>query len=93
MSPMSEVQGDRTTPTLEVRVLRDGVVIQRELCETDEEANAVAEAWADAEGVRVEVEDLARSGGSPGVLDPRPWEVDAEDLVYEGSAYTDEEER
>ena len=93
MSPMSEAQADSTTPTLEVRVLRDGVVIQRELCETDEEANAVAEAWSDAEGVRVEVEDLSRSGASPGVLDPRPWEVDAEDLLYEGTAYVDEEER
>jgi hypothetical protein len=90
---MSEMQTDSTTPTLEVRILRDGVVIQRELCETDEEANAVVEAWSDTEGILVEVEDLSRSGGSAGVLDPRPWEVDAEDLVYEDVLLPDEEER
>lgn len=89
---MSEAQADSTTPTLEVRIIRDGVVIQRELCETDEEATAAAEAWGDTEGVVVEVEDLSRSGGPAGVLDPRPWEVDAEDLVYEGTAYAEEEE-
>lgn len=88
---MSEAQADSTTPTLEVRIIRDGVVIQRELCVTDEEAGAVADAWADAEGIVVEVEDLSRSGGSAGVLDPRPWEVDAEDLVHEGTAYEEEE--
>jgi hypothetical protein len=90
---MSEMHADSTTPTLEVRILRDGVVIQRELCETDEEANAVVEAWSDTEGILVEVEDLSRSGGSAGVLDPRPWEVDAEDLVYEDVLLPDEEER
>lgn len=92
MRQMSETQADSTTPTLEVRILRDGVLVQRELCETDEEANAVVEAWSDTEGVVVEVEDLSRSP-SGGVLDPRPWEVDAEDLVYEDTAYAEEEER
>jgi hypothetical protein len=87
---MSETQADSTTPTLEVRILRDGVLVQRELCETDEEANAVVEAWSDTEGVVVEVEDLSRSPAG-GVLDPRPWEVDAEDLVYEDTAYAEEE--
>ena len=38
---MSERQADSTTPTLEVRILRDGVVIQRELCETDQEVASV----------------------------------------------------
>ena len=84
------MQADSTTPRLEVRILRDGVVVQRELCETAEEADAVVEAWSDTEGVVVEVEDLTRSGRAAGVLDPRPWEVDAEDLVYDGSAYDDE---
>jgi hypothetical protein len=90
---MSEMQEKDTTPTLEVRILRDGVVVQRELCATEAEANAVVEAWSDVEGVVVEVEDLARSPRGAGVLDPRPWEVDADDLLYEGSADTDEEER
>jgi hypothetical protein len=88
---MSETYADSTTPRLEVRILRDGVVVQRELCETDEDAAAIVDSWADTEGVVVEVEDLTRSGRAAGVLDPRPWEVDAEDLVYEGSAYDDDE--
>ena len=91
VSEMSETYADSTTPRLEVRILRDGVVVQRELCETAEDADAVVEAWADTEGVVVEVEDLTRNGGAAGVLDPRPWEVDAEDLVYEGSGYDDDD--
>lgn len=93
MRQVSETQADSTTPTLEVRILREGVVVHRELCETDEEASAVADAWSDTEGVAVEVTDLSRSGESAGVLDPRPWEVDAEDLVHEGTAYAEDEER
>jgi hypothetical protein len=90
---MSEMQEKDTTPTLEVRILRDGAIVQRELCATEAEANAVVEAWSDVDGVTVEVEDLARSTRGAGVLDPRPWEVDADDLVYEGSVETEEEER
>lgn len=90
---MSEMQERGVTPTLEVRVVRDGVVVQRELCETDDEANAVVEAWSDVEGVVVEVSDLARDTARAGVLDPQPWEVDAEDLVREDTAYAEEEER
>ena len=89
---MSEVQGSDTTPTLAVSILRDGVVVSRELVESDAQANAVVEAWADVEGVEVRVEDLARSAPSA-VLDPRPWEVDADDAVYESDAYDEDEER
>jgi hypothetical protein len=88
---MSETQADRTPPTLEVRILRDGVVAQRALCETEAEAEALVQAWSEGEGVVVEVEDLTLRTGRPGVLDPQPWEVDAEDLLYEGG-YTDEED-
>jgi hypothetical protein len=90
---MSEMQERDATPTLEVRILRDGVVVQRELYETEEEAQDVVDAWSDVDGVVVEVTDLGLSSGAGGVLDPQPWEVDAEDLVYEGAADTDEEER
>jgi hypothetical protein len=90
---MSDMQADNPTPTLEVRVLRDGVLVKRELCETDDEANAVVDAWSEVEGVVCQVEDLTRSDAPAGVLDPRPWEVDAEDATYEGAAYADEEDR
>jgi hypothetical protein len=89
---MSDVQGSDTTPTLAVSVLRDGVVVKRELVESDAQANAVVEAWADVEGVEVRVEDLTRSSPST-VLDPRPWEVDADDAVYAGDAFDEDEER
>ena len=92
MSHVPDIE-DGATPTLEVRILRDGVVVQRELVESDEDANALVDAWSEVEGVQVLVEDLARDSVPGGVLDPRPWEVDAEDLVYEGPAYGDEDDR
>lgn len=87
------MQGKDATPTLEVRIIRNGVVVQREMYETEEEADAVVEAWSDVDGVAVEVEDLVRSRSGAGVLDPEPWEVDADDLVYESPAFPDEDER
>lgn len=86
---MSEI-GDAATPRFEVRILRDGIVVQRELVESEEEANAVIEAWSDVDGVVCQVEDLVRDRAAAGVLDPRPWEVDADD-AYDGSAYEDDE--
>jgi hypothetical protein len=87
---MADMEETSSTPTLEVRVLRDGIVIQRELCESDAAANAVVEAWSDVDGVVCEVEDLTRSN-APGVLDPRPWEVDADDAGYEDLAEDDDQ--
>jgi hypothetical protein len=89
---MSEIQADRIPPTLEVRVLRDGVVVERQLCDSDAEANAVVEAWSDVDGVVVEVDDLTRNAERTGVLEPRPWEVDAAEPGHE-SPFTDEEEQ
>jgi hypothetical protein len=81
---------DDTTPTLEVRILRDGVLVQRELCESGEQADAVVDRWSDVEGVVVEIEDLVRDRAAVGVLDPRPWEVDDDRDAYDGSVYDDE---
>ena len=88
---MSETQADRTNPAVEVRVLRDGVLVARELCENDQEASAVVEAWSDEEGITVEVDDLARDAERTGVLEPRPWEVDAAEPGRE-TALSDEGE-
>ena len=90
---MSERYVDSTTPTLEVLVLRDGVIVHRELCETDDQAEAIVLAWSDTEGVVVEVDDLSRRAAPAGILEPRPWEVDPDDLVYEAAAYADDEDR
>lgn len=83
---------DWDNPTLEVRVYRDGALTQRERVETEEEAAALVETWSDVEGARCEVVDLTRDREPSGVLDPRPWEVDAEDLSTGDLAFTDEEE-
>lgn len=89
---MTDVQDD-TTPTLEVRIYRDGALVQRELCESDEEANSVVDAWSEVEGIRFEIEDLARSTGAGGVLDPQPWEVDADDATYVADPYDEYDAR
>ena len=47
------------TPTLEVRVYRDGVLVQRVLCETEEDAVATVEAAEEELGVECEVDDLS----------------------------------
>ena len=88
---MADIQNG-TTPTLEVRILRDGVVVQREFVESGEEADEVASTWSDVEGVEVRVEDLTRSG-SARVLDPRPWEVDPDDAEYTSDPYGEDDAR
>ena len=92
MRRVSDVQGS-TIPTLEVRIYRDGALVQRELCESDEEANDVVDAWSEVEGIRFEIEDLTRSSTPAGVLDPRPWEVDADDATYETDPYDEYDAR
>ena len=88
MRVMSEIQD--STPTVEVRVFRDGVLVQLELCESDDDARAVVDAWSEVEGVTCRIEDLVRDRAPAGVLDPRPWEVDPDD-AYPASAYEDED--
>lgn len=45
-------------PTLDVRVVRDGVIVHRELCETTEQASALAKQWGDIEDTTIEIVDL-----------------------------------
>lgn len=72
-------------PTVEVRVFRDGELVHRELCESVEQAELVTEAWADVEGVRCEIGDLAGPAGDLaddvdlGVDDGYPAGPDQED--------------
>lgn len=80
------------TPTIEVRVYRDGNLVQRELCESDVEAAAVVDAWSEVEGIVCQVDDVSSESVPAGVLDPRRWEVDADDSSYEGPDYGNDEE-
>jgi hypothetical protein len=86
---MSDFQ-ESTIPTLEVLIYHDGAIVQRELCESEDEASAIVDSWADREGVVCQVEDLRRSA-DPGVLEPRSWEVDAVEDLYETSAWDEDE--
>jgi len=82
------------TPTIEVRVYRDGNLVQRELCETDVEAAAVVDAWSEVEGIVCQVDDLSSGSAPAGVLDPRRWEVSADAGSDESIDYdTNEEDR
>lgn len=80
------------TPSIEVRVYRDGNLVQRELCENDVDAAAVVDAWSEVEGVVCQVVDPSTGSAPASVLDPRPWEVDPDDASAEISAYDDESE-
>ena len=57
------------TPTVEVRVFRDGVLVHRELCESAEDADRVVDAWSELEAVSFEVDDLACDHGAAARLD------------------------
>ena len=62
------------TPALEVRAYRDGVLVSRELCESEEDAAMFVEAWEEEPGIHCEIEDLSV---------PRPtesFEVEPTDL-------------
>jgi hypothetical protein len=67
------------TPTIEVRVYRDGRLIERELCESDEQAALAVEAWQEVEGVECEIDDLSIRHRPGDILEPEPADVDRAD--------------
>ena len=67
------------TPTIEVTVFRDGQVIHRELCETDEEATAVAEQWSETGEVECQIDDLSVHHRASDVLEPSESELSDDD--------------
>ena len=52
-------------PSLLVRVLRDGVVVHEEYCETAEQADRIVDEWGDTPGVRSEVINLESTTEQP----------------------------
>lgn len=76
------------TPTVEVRVYRDCRLVHRELCESDDQAALVVEAWSDVEGTEFEVDDLSSHHRPDQILDleapdaqdndayPTEWAID-----------------
>ncbi len=57
-------------PTIEVRVYRDGELISRELCESEDEAALTVDTWTELEGVTCEVDDLSGSHHPDEILEP-----------------------
>lgn len=76
-------------PTLEVRVYRDGVLLQRELCESEADAAAVVEAWEEEPGIECEVDDLAAPRHDVEVLEIERDDVDEHPTVPETGARTE----
>lgn len=78
---MTEVFSEQwdETPTVEVRVFRHGKLVHRELCESQEQAALVVEAWADLDGVECEVDDLSVRHRPGDVLEPDLAELRDED--------------
>ena len=58
------------TPTIEVRVYRDNKLERVELCESEEAAATVVEAWAEVDGVECEVDDLSFRHRAGDILEP-----------------------
>jgi len=72
------------TPTIEVRVFQNGRLVHQELCESEEQAALVVEAWSELEGVACEVDDLSTRHGPEEVLAPEPSEVAADEDYRRG---------
>lgn len=78
MSSMSDFrpQDYGETPTVVVRVYREGRLWLQELCESDEEASVAVEEWSELEGVTCEVDDLSQRHRPGDILAPEPPEPD-----------------
>jgi hypothetical protein len=60
------------TPTLEVRIYRDGVLVHSELCESEEDAAAAVEAWEQEARTTFEVADLSAQHHDVELLEVEP---------------------
>ena len=69
---MSQQQAPETTPSIEVRIFRDGELLERVLCESEEDAAAVVERWSELDGVTCLVDDLSFHHTPEDVLEPEP---------------------
>ena len=67
---MSEQFAAESTPGIEVRVFRDGDLIERQLCESEEEAAEVVEKWSEVDEVTCLVDDLSFHHTPEDVLEP-----------------------
>jgi hypothetical protein len=71
------------TPALEVRIYRDAVLIHSELCESEEDAAAVVEAWEQEPRTTCEVSDLSAQRHDVDVLEVTPTENEDDPMVVQ----------
>lgn len=67
------------TDSIEVVVYRDGKVVDRQRCESPEEAAATVEAWEQNDGIECVVRDLSSGVGAGDVSEPELGEADFDD--------------
>lgn len=72
--PRDKAVGSTETPTVEVRVFRDGELIRRELCDSEDDAALVVDEWSEVDGIEVEVDDLTIVHRPGDILAPEPPE-------------------
>ncbi|PXY36520.1 hypothetical protein [Prauserella flavalba] len=84
-----QLPGPAETPTIEVRVYRGDELIERNLAESDEEAAALADFWAEVDGVTCDIDDLAVHHRPGDILEPgaaEPADVDYPASTVQGDA-------
>lgn len=62
--------GWEETPSVEVQVFRDGKLVYRTLCDSEDEASCVIDEWSDQEGVTFQVDDLSVRHRPGEILEP-----------------------
>lgn len=60
------------TPRIEVRIFRNGELVQREWCDSEDEATQVVDSWSELAGITCEVDDLTIRHHPDDVLAPEP---------------------
>lgn len=66
---------DPSSPSIEVRVYRDGRLFARELCESEEDAEAFVERWSEEGNYTFTVDDLTYHHSAGDVLAPDAADV------------------
>ena len=93
MTPDEVTETPGETPTIEVRVYRDAVLVHQELCESEEQAALVVDEWAELDGIECEVDDLSTHNRPGDIFEPEPAVQGDEDypgrLEIERSAQVD----
>jgi hypothetical protein len=61
------------TPTIEVRVYRDGQFIFSRRCDSEEETAEAVRGWEEVDGVVCEVDDITDGSRHGHVIEAEPW--------------------